>query len=218
VGDYAVARRHMIDSQLRPNRVSNAAVLAAMAALPRELFVPTSVRGVAYVDEDLPLGGGRHLMEPLVVARLLQEASIAPTDVALDVGCGSGYDAAVLARLASTVVALECDAGLAESAGRTLADLAIDNVAVVEGDLAQGYPDQAPYDVIFISGAVADVPKTLLGQLGEGGRLVTVIAGERGIGRAVAFTRAGGVTSHRTLFDAAAMPLPGFDSERGFVF
>lgn len=218
MSDYGVARRHMIDSQLRPNQVSNASVLEAMAAVPRELFVPPSVRGVAYVDEDLPLGGGRHLLEPLLVARLLQAAHVGANEVALDVGCASGYDAAVLAHLASTVVALECDAALAESAGRTLAELSIDNVAVVQGELGQGYAESAPYDVIFVSGAAARVPETVLDQLGDGGRLVAVIAAATGVGRAVVYTRSGGVVSHRALFDAAAAILPGFEPETGFVF
>lgn len=223
--NYAAQRRNMVESQLRPNQVTDERILAAMGALPREAFVSKAQRGIAYVDEALPIGGGRYLMEPLVIARLMQEAAVKPTDVALHIGCGTGYAAAAMAKLASTVVAVESDPMLAKQAMQTLADLGIDTVAVVEGALTEGYPKQAPYDIIFFDGAVADIPTGIADQLAEGGRLVAVVEGRprpgaigRWPGRGVLVTRFGGVLSRREVFDAGTPVLPGFERKPAFVF
>jgi protein-L-isoaspartate(D-aspartate) O-methyltransferase len=214
--DFAAARRQMVDAQLLPNRVTDARLVEAMGAVPRELFVPKALRGVAYVDEDLNVGG-RHIMEPMVFARLLQEARVRRTDAVLDVGCATGYSAAVLARLAGVVVALEEDATLAARATETLAQVGADNAAVVVGPLREGYPAQAPYDVIVLEGAAEQIPAALLDQLGEGGRLVAVLD-EGGAGKAVLYSRIGGVLGRREVFDAGCPLLPGFGREPGFVF
>ncbi len=217
--DYAVARRNMVDSQLRTNRVTDPSVIAAMEEIPRERFVPIDLVGVAYVDEDLPIGNGRYLVEPMILARMVQEAHILPSDVVLDIGCGTGYSAAVAARLADTVFGLESDAGLARRATETLAALEIDNAVIVEGPLPGGYPAHAPYDVILLEGAVPEIPAAVAGQLAEGGRLVAVVSeiGRR-TGRAVLAARRAGVVSQRDLFDAATPPLPGFRAQAGFRF
>jgi protein-L-isoaspartate(D-aspartate) O-methyltransferase len=216
--DYAAARRNMVDSQLRTNRVIDEAVLAAMGEIPRELFVPQALRGVSYVDDDLPLLGGRHLMEPLLLARLLQEATIRPGDIVLDIGCATGYSSAVASRLAATVIALESDADLAASAGKILSSLQADNVVVVRGELKAGYARQAPYDVILVEGAVPEIPAALTAQLAEGGRLCTVLAPRGQTGRAVYALKSGGVVSHRDVCDAATPPLPGFEPAPSFRF
>lgn len=216
--DYAAARTNMVENQIRTNRVIDPLVIEAMAALPRELFVPKQLRGIAYIDEDLDLGNGRYLMEPLVLARLLQLAQIKPSDVVLDVGCATGYSAAVLARMASTVVALESDPDLATRAGGLLTELGVDTVAVVTGPLKEGYPQQGPYDVIFIDGGVAEIPQALCQQLAEGGRLVAVEMGAGRFGRGVLIERLGGTFSRREAFDAASPLLPGFAKNPGFVF
>ena len=213
--DYPAARQHMVESQIRPNRVTDSRIISAMGEIPRETFVPKPLLGVAYVDEVLALGNGRQLLAPMVLARLLQTAEIQSGDVVLDVGCGSGYSAAVLARLASIVVALECDPELAAIAARNVAELEIDNVAVVEGPLGDGWAKQGPYDVIVFDGAVNDVPLAVLDQLAEGGRLVAVMAGN-GIGKATLVTRFGATLSRRQVFDAAAPCLPGFAAEPTF--
>lgn len=218
MSDFDLARRHMVDCQIRTNRVTDDALLAAMRQIPRERFVEPAFQGVAYLDEDLPLGGGRALMEPMVLARLIQALQIGPGDVVLDVGCASGYSSAVVARLAATVVALEADPGLAGRATEAMVDLGIDNVVVVEGKLAEGYASQAPYDAILLGGAVPEIPRALSDQVAEGGRLATVIDAGRGPGRAVSMIRRGGVISSRALFDANILPLPGFESAPGFVF
>ena len=215
--DYAAARRNMVECQIRPNKVTDKAVLDALLSVPRELFVPARLRGIAYVDEDIEIAPGRCLMEPMVFARLLQLAALRPTDVVLDIGCGTGYSAAVLARLANTVVAVECDAGLAARATELLAELSIDNAVVLKGPLNRGCPEQGPYDAVFLDGGAATVPAAVLDQLGEGGRLVAVVQHD-GLGRATLMRRGGGVLSSRIAFDASVAPLPGFAVEPGFVF
>ncbi|MBI1778919.1 MAG: protein-L-isoaspartate O-methyltransferase [Proteobacteria bacterium] len=219
--DYAAARRNMVEGQLRTNKVTDRRLLDALSEISRERFVPPAQRGVAYVDEDLPIGQGRFLMEPMVLARLVQLAAIDPGDRVLDIGPGSGYSSAVLARLAGRVVALESDPSLAEAAKRNLAELGIGNVQVVTGNLAGGYPKEAPYQAILLNGAVERVPPAIVEQLAEGGRLVGVVGpsqGAAGIGRATLMQRVSGTASSRIAFDAAVAPLPGFQAEPGFVF
>ena len=215
--DFAHARHNMVLSQLRPSGVRDERVTAAMAAVPREAFVAPHQQAIAYVDEDLPLGAGRYLMEPLVFGRLLVAAEVSLDDVVLDVGCASGYSAAVLARLAGTVVALEEDEGLADRADSALAALEVDNAAIMRRPLAGGYIEQGPYDVIVIEGAVPAVPDGIADQLREGGRLVAVV-GNADIGRCVVVRRIGGLLSERITHDAAIPPLPGFARRAEFVF
>src|SRR5882672_10470131 len=215
--DYAAARRNMVESQLRPNKVTNPALLDALAAVPRELFVPAALRGVAYVDEDIPLGRGRFLMEPMILGRLLELAAVRPSDVALVVGAGVGYSAAVLARIAGRVVALESDQELAQRAAQTLQGLGVANVALVESPLADGAARLAPFDVILLDGAVGRVPPAIIDQLAESGRLVAVIRAA-GIGQATLMTRQAGILASRVAFDAAVPRLPGFEPAAAFVF
>ncbi len=218
MADYAAARVNMIESQIRPNRVTDGRILAAMAEVPRERFVPRKLQGTAYVDQGLAVAPGRYLMEPAVFARLLQAAAIEPDDVVLDIGCATGYSTAVLARLAATVVAVESDPELVKAAGDLLADLDADNAAVVQGALEKGYARQAPYDAIVLGGAIDEVPPMIADQLAEGGRLVAVVTGGSSAGVGVLILRARGALSRRILFDASVPPLPGFAVERGFVF
>lgn len=216
--NYAVARHNMVENQIRTNRITNNIVVEAFDSVPREVFVPKQLRGVAYLDEDIDLGGGRYLMEPLVFAGLLQAAEIKPGDVVLDVGCATGYSAAVLSRMASTVVALESDNELVVRAGALLAGLAIDNVAVVSGSLVEGDPEHGPYQVIVIEGTVPMVPDKLLRQLADGGRLVAVVGAESGMGKATVVSRIGNVFSPRVVFDASVHSLPEFHRRPSFVF
>lgn len=216
--DFDKARFNMVENQIRTNRVTDPAVLAAMGTVPRELFVPKAQRGIAYVDEDLPLDDGRYLMEPLVLARMIQAAEVQPGDVVLDVGCATGYSTAVLARIASTVVALEANDDMAMRATRTLTELGLDNAVVVGGALAEGYPRQAPYDVILLGGAVQEVPDGLRQQLSDGGRLVTVLGDGRWNSRITVIERHGGAFGHRTVFEAATPLLSGFERPAAFVF
>lgn len=213
---YAEARQNMVDNQLRANAVTDEALLAAMGKIPRERFVPEALSGIAYVDEDLALGGDRFLVEPMVLARLIQAARVKPGDRVLDVGTATGYSAAVLAALGARVVALEQDSRLADRARANLAALALPDASVVVGELTQGYAAGAPYDVILIAGRIERLPPVLLAQLAPGGRLVAVM-GERGrVGEAVIVHQ--GSAARVPLFDAASRLMPGFAAEPGFVF
>jgi protein-L-isoaspartate(D-aspartate) O-methyltransferase len=216
--EFEAARAHMIESQLRPNKVADERVLAAFAQIRRELFVPEHLQPVAYVDNDLPLGHGRYLMEPMVAARLLQAASVERADAALLVGAGAGYEAALLGLLARTVVALEQDPELARRAHAALVDHRIASTSIVEGPLPEGYRLRAPYDVILFGGAVAEIPELIVAQLAEGGRLVAVVRPAGAVGRATLTTRTGGVVARRVIFDAASPLLPGFLPSSAFVF
>jgi protein-L-isoaspartate(D-aspartate) O-methyltransferase len=217
--DFSNARRHMVDCQLRTNKVTDERILDAFEDVPRELFVGEGRAGIAYCDEDTPCGGGRCLIEPMILARMLQSLEIAAGDVVLDVGCATGYSSALIARLATTVVGLECDSALAARANALMTELAIDNAVITEGPLAAGYPAQGPYDAIFVNGALQRVPDALTAQLADGGRMVAVyLGGECRTGCATLFLKRGGVVSSCKLFDAAVPLLPGFEAEKGFVF
>lgn len=218
--DFALSRRNMIDGQLRPNRVTNAQLLAAIADLPRERFLPQGLRAVAYADDDVPLGNRRYLMEPMVLARLIQVLQSQPEDRALVVASGAGYGSALMARLVKDVVAVETDPGLAGSAEQTIKELGIANVRQVTGRMEDGYAAGAPYDVILIEGAVQHVPPAILDQLAEGGRLATVIAAASPgtLGLAQVIVKDGGVATGRPIFDAGTPALPGFASPPRFTF
>jgi protein-L-isoaspartate(D-aspartate) O-methyltransferase len=215
--DYSAARHMMVEAQLRTNKVVDPNLVAAFSAIPRENFVPRQLAGGAYIDGNVPVGNGRFLMEPMVFGRLLQSAQIKESDVVLDVGCSSGYSAAVIGRMASTVVALESDSELAGKASAALMALGTDNVAVVTGPLGEGDAAHGPYDVIILEGQIPAVSKALLDQLGEGGRLLAVVEDESGLGRATLYSRFGGTISHRIVFDAVAPRLPGFAASAPFA-
>lgn len=220
MADFALARRNMIDGQLRPNRVNNAQLLVAASDLPRERFLPTGLHAVAYADDDVPLGGGRYLMEPMVLARLIQALQPQPGDRALVVASGRGYGAALLSKLVASVVAIESDADLAAAAERTAKDLGISGVRQIVGPPEVGAgPGGGPFDVILIEGAVQQVPSAILDQLAPGGRLTTVVGGpEGGLGVAHLFIKEGEVASARPLFDAGTPLLPGFAPPPRFTF
>ncbi|MES0386017.1 MAG: protein-L-isoaspartate O-methyltransferase, partial [Hyphomicrobium sp.] len=194
----------------------------AMQETPREHFVPPELVSLAYMDDDVPLNmsaqgaESRWLLAPRVLAKLLQLADIGEGDRVLDVGIGTGYSAALLGKIASSVIALESDESLAKEATKTLKGLEIDNVDVVTGDLAKGCPDQAPFDVVILGGAIDVPPDALLDQLNEGGRLVAVVR-QNGLGKAVIWRRLGRSFDRWLAFDAAAKPLPGFQPAPEFV-
>ncbi|MSO99290.1 MAG: protein-L-isoaspartate O-methyltransferase [Rhodospirillaceae bacterium] len=215
--DFAAARRNMVARQIKTNRVTDPLVIEAISAVPREKFLPSEQRQFAYVDEDLRIGGGRVIMEPMVLARLLQLAEVQPGDNALVIGAGAGYSTAVLAHIASSVVAVESDATLAARASQVLAELNVDTAAVVTGDLTRGKPEQGPFDVIFINGSVDMIPDALKQQLADNGRLVCIVR-EGPIGRATLVSRTGNSFSQRQEFDASTPVLPGFVKQPGFVF
>lgn len=216
--DFAVARYNMVENQLRANGIREPLVTQALLDTPRELFLPKAMRGFAYIDENVRIGSGRFLIAPLVLARMLQAAEVKASDLVLTIGDATGWASAVVSRVASTVVAVECEADLVTRAGTALSELGCDNVAVVRGALDGGYPAQAPYDVILVIGAVAELPPVFGRQLADGGRMVGVVGGGGGIGKLTRVVRAGDTFGRRTLSDAATPCLPGFSPKSGFEF
>lgn len=213
--DFPAMRRAMVDSQLRTNAVSDPRVTAAIESVAREEFVPADRRATAYVDRAIPLSASRSMNPPLVTARLIVEAGIAPTDTVLVVGAASGYAAAVVAGLASSVVALESDAALAGAAKAQLKGLP--NVTVVTGDLAKGHTKGAPYDVILVDGAIEEVPDALVRQLAEKGRLAAAVI-DGGVSRLSIGYKAGAGFGLDPIMDADAVALPGFAKPKVFSF
>jgi protein-L-isoaspartate(D-aspartate) O-methyltransferase len=218
MSDYDAARVNMIERQLRPNKITDDRLVDAFAAIRRELFVPARLCGIAYADNDLPLGNGRYVMAPMVAARLLQAAEVGRNDNALVVGAGVGCEAALLSRLCRGVVALEQDPELARQGRAALVEHRIATVNYVENGHAQAARVRPAYDVIFFGGAVAEVPAEISAQLAEGGRMVAVIKRGHSPGRATLITRTGGVLATRVMFDAATPLLPGFVRKPDFVF
>ncbi|MBT5374135.1 MAG: protein-L-isoaspartate O-methyltransferase [Rhodospirillaceae bacterium] len=217
--EYEARRHNMVESQIRTNKVTDPGLIAVFSELPRELFLPEAQRSIAYIDEDIEIAPGRFLMEPMVLARLIQSADISKNDMVLDIGCAFGYATAILARLANTVVGLESDKRMIDKANSILGELVVDNVALMNGPLDKGFSKQAPYDVILIGGAVESIPAAITKQLAEGGRLVTVISDGTGTGGSGTLVlRQGKDFSSRALFDASTPILPGFQRAEEFIF
>lgn len=217
--DFAEARRHMVDGQLRPNRVEDPRIVAALRDLPRERFAPSALAARAYADADLPLPGGRAMLKPLVLARLVQLAGVKRGERVLVVAAGTGFGAALMAAIGGIVSAVENDPALLAIARAALpAAVPADSVTLVEADPAQGHAAGAPYDVIMIEGGVAEVPRAIEEQLAEGGRLVAIGLAGGPPGRALLVRRAGGAFSVTQDFDAHAPALPAFAAAPAFAF
>jgi protein-L-isoaspartate(D-aspartate) O-methyltransferase len=223
MSDFKLERANMVESQIRPNAVTDPELLKAMLETPRELFVPPSLRALSYIDGELRVEEARdhrparHLLAPMVFAKLAQLARVEKTDRILDIGGATGYSAGILARLGASVVAVENDAGLIAVAKEALASLAIGNVSFMVGPLEAGAPEHAPYDVIFLNGRVGYLPEALLAQLAEGGRLVAPMGTERAA-KAKLVSKIDSRVQELTGFDVGASPLPGFEPKKAFVF
>ena len=214
---FATARKTMVDCQLRPSKVTDRLILDAFMTIPREDFVGKQQRALAYVDEDLPLSGGHCLMEPMVLARLLQALKIQPDDNLLIVGAGCGYGTAVTAKLAGSVIAIETRANLVEKAQDVLVSIGIDNAAIVKSRLVDGYPDEGPYNRILIEGGVETVPDNLLKQLTPKGRLAAIYRKSgHPVGVASLWTRSGKDFIRTPLFDARVPNLDEFNAKVDF--
>jgi protein-L-isoaspartate(D-aspartate) O-methyltransferase len=217
--DFAAARRHMVDGQVRTADVTDLRIISAMLEVPRERYVPAQAAGLAYLDLGMGLKDAgvatRSLLKPMVLAKLIQAADLAADAKVLVVGCATGYSAAVLAKIAGQVVALEQDEKLRGIALATLAGEA--NVTVEKGPLVDGWAQGAPYDAILVDGAIEELPQTLARQLKDGGRLVCVMGSSPGAS-AMVYRKSGGELSGRAIFDAAAGLLPGFAKAAVFAF
>lgn len=216
MADYASRRIMMVDTQVRPSDVTKFPIIEAMLHVPRELYLPGAQREVAYVGENIDLGGGRVALDPRTLAKLLDALDIQPTDVVLDLGCGLGYSTAVLARLAEFVVGVESDAARAELAQRNLSENNVDNAAIIAGQLTAGAAKSGPYDAIILQGAVVQVPAEILAQLKDGGRIGAIFA-EGALGVVRIGLKTGGTVNWRFVFNAGAPVLAGFGAATGFV-
>ena len=223
MSNFKAERENMIESQIRPNAVTQGDLLKAMLGTPRELFVPPSQRSLAYMDGALRVEAARdgqparYLLSPMVFAKLVQLAEVKATDKVLDVGAATGYSTAILARLAREVVALECDAGLAALAKDALSAQGIENARVIAGPLQEGLRAESPFDVIFLNGRLGCEPEALFSQLSAGGRLVAIM-GEETVSKAQLFRNIDSKIQRVMAFDAAAPLLPGFEPRQLFAF
>ncbi|KZL21817.1 Protein-L-isoaspartate O-methyltransferase [Pseudovibrio axinellae] len=217
--NFAEQRTLMVDNQLRTNDITDLRIIGAMGKVPREKFVPEKFQELAYIDEDVCVddGGERKMLKPHIFGRLVQLAEISDKDVVLVVGAASGYGVAVVSYLAESVVGLEVDLALCEAASANLEQLGIENAAVIDGQLSDGYAADAPYDVILVNGSVDELPEALTSQMKEEGRLV-VVEGEGNAGVAKLYTKSGANVSSRFAFNAHASALPGFEKPEVFEF
>ncbi len=216
MSEFATRRVMMVDTQVRPSDVTKFPIIDAMLTVPRETFVPDDKREAAYVGENLALAPGRVVLEARTLAKLLDALDVQPDELVLDVGCGLGYSAAVIARLAETVVAVEEDERLAADAQRILSEEGVDNAVVVTGSLAEGSAKCAPYDVITLEGGVEVMPEPLLTQLKDGGRIGAIFM-DGAVGTAKIGYKIDGRMTWRPVFNAAAPVLPGFRKAQGFT-
>lgn len=207
----------MVDTQVRPSDVTKFPIIDAMLSVPRERFVPDNRREAAYVGENMDLGGGRVILEPRTMAKMLDAMNIGPEDLVLDIGPGLGYSAALLSRLAEAVVAVESEESWASEAESALSDVAADNAVVVTGTLSEGAAKHGPYDAILIQGGVETVPAAIEAQLKDGGRIGAVFM-EGALGVCRIGHMVDGKISWRFAFNASAPVLPGFERERAFTF
>lgn len=214
---FANARAQMIESQIRTNDVTDAAILAAFRATAMEAFLPEAVRAVAYSDQELEIASGRYLLRPRTLAKLLQALAPAAHEKALEIGTGCGYGAAVLAKLCQSVITVETDPDLSRAAVHALAEQGVSNTRAVATPIMGGWPDDGPYDVILVHGGAEVTPEAWLEQLAEGGRLAVIVR-QGALGAARLYVKANGQASYRVVFDAAGPILPGLSGRRGFAF
>ena len=218
--DYKQMRENMVECQIHPLGVASEDILEAFSSVPRESFVPEDKKNIAYCDEDIEICQGRFLMEPSVIARLLQHSNLQEDDVALAIGSGAGYTAALLSKLVSTVVSLEENDELIEKSQAVWDSQDFCNIVGLSGILSDGAPDHAPYSLIIINGCVTDVPQKIIDQLGRGGRLLAIVKNDdMGIGKATMISKKkGGDLTRTILFDASTPYLKGFEKEECFEF
>lgn len=217
--DYTKARINMVDSQIEPAGVTNAAVREAFSTVPREIFVPSELASIAYSDHDIEISTGRYLLSALTHSKLLQAAQPKSSDIVLDVACATGYSSAILSSLVTTVISIESDAALLSRAAKNWKELAACNIASVQGDITSGAAAHGPYDLIIINGAVSAIPDSLVDQLSEKGRLLTILRkSPSSVGHAVLVSKNSNTGySVKVLFDAHCAYLAEFAPVRAFA-
>lgn len=216
MSDFHRRRTMMVDTQVRPSDVTSFPIIDAMLSVPREAFVPDALNGAAYAEEHLDIGGGRLMLDPRTFAKMLEAIDVEPDELVLDIACGLGYSSAVIAHMAEAVVAVEDSVERVAAAEAALSEAEVDNVAVIEGALADGAAKHGPYDAILVNGAVEEVPATLIDQLKIGGRIVAIFqSGRLGVVRLGLKTETG--INWRDVFNASAPVLTGFAATRAFA-
>jgi len=213
-----VARQNMVASQVRTNKVWDMAIVDAMETIEREAFVPKSHAGLAYMDEDIDVGGGRIVMEPMVMARMIQALELDHNDVVLEIACGTGFGSAIMSKLAKTVIAIESDDAMVNDTQSRLIENGFENVAVIQADVTLGVGEPASADAILINGCVEREPHELLSLLAEGGRLICPMLDSAGRRQVHLYVKYGESVSSRVLFDANVPHLPEFRVAKGFEF
>lgn len=216
--DFAKLRRIMVDTQIRPNDVTDTEIVSAFLRTPREAFVPKPEQSVAYAEYEIETSDGRALWTPRDLGKMLKALEPERTDIALVIGAGAGYETALLAQIVETVIALEEDEALVDEMTRRFATLGVDRAVAVQGDLKEGLPDQGPFDIILVPGMIEQAPEPWFSQLSDGGRLGLAVPVGRDLGRGRVYTRAGGFTSYRDAFDACPPVMPGFGKKPTFTF
>ena len=216
--NFETLRRTMVDTQIRVNDVTDFEVVDAFLSVPRELFVPKTARGIAYSEIEIQTSTGRALWTPRDFAKLLKASNPQGNDAALLIGAGAGYEAAVVSCVVDTAIALEDDAELVDKMTNRFSEASLDSAVAVQGNLAEGLPDQAPFDVIIVCGMVETVPGAWGEQLAEGGRLAVVVQVDRDLGKGRIYTKAGDSLSCRDVFDCRPPKFPEFDKEKEFEF
>ncbi|RIJ29098.1 protein-L-isoaspartate O-methyltransferase family protein [Henriciella algicola] len=216
--DFAKMRRIMVDSQIRPNDVTDPEIVSAFLRTPREAFVPKSAQSIAYAECEIETSEGRSLWTPRDIGKMIKSLDPQPNDIALVIGAGAGYETAILSHLCETVIALEEDEDLVDELTAKLASLDYDRAVAVQGDLREGLADQAPFDIILVCGLIEQAPEAWFSQLAEGGRLGAPVVAGRDLGRARIWTKAGETVSYREVFDCCPPGLAGFEKPKSFVF
>ncbi len=213
------ARKIMLESQIRPNKVIDEMVLSSFANIPREIFVHKSMQDIAYLDEDLPLSNGRYLMEPMVLARLIQSLQLSESDNVMIIGVGTGYSVAIISQIVTSVIGIESRATLIQKAENNLTELDITNAVLFKERLQDGFSKEAPYNAILIDGGISFIPESILDQLSNNGKLVSIYRPDsETVGEASIWMRSGTKFSRKCLFNAQVPTLEEFRAKPEFIF
>lgn len=198
---FEIARINMVKSQILPSNITNEVLIDVITEIPRHIFIPENKQGIAYIDGSLLVGNGRYILAPMIFAKMIEALDIKGSESVLDIACGTGYSSAVMANLCKKIVAVESSTDLASKAHLNLNKLGVDNVIIISNSLADGHEEGAPYNIIFINGAVSKVPQGLFNQLAENGKLITIISKTPNSGSIILYKKTNGAISSSEIFD-----------------